>query len=204
MSLTADSWSFSEFNGSMAVTAHWFDINLDLKSLTLQIKRFHTLHNGDAAFSCSKNLFFTWGLQDNIPDAITSNERNLSKGLIRLCNQLNHSFGCTIDDSRGSYYGSADALPCSGCYHDCCLFHKRCIAHFINLSVRKYMSEISPHIIKIKDILNFMRSSVKLRDIYNDMKAEQEIKYDLPLLTAKRVGLQRSPRSTKHFRAYEP
>lgn len=101
-------------------------------------------------------------MKKDIRAVTTDNASDMRKGLKKLCDDL------------------STASP--GTYCDSSAFHVRCVSHVVNMAVVECMAVVHTHITKIRYLINSIRSSVKLRDIFNEVHIELEVNIDLPCM----------------------
>lgn len=61
-------------------------------------------------------------------------------------------------------------------------FHNRWVAHVLSLAVKEYMKMIYDKLAKIRKLLAFIRSSIRRRDQFGDVKVEVGPKCEVPRL----------------------
>lgn len=72
-----------------------------------------------------------------------------------------------------------------GLYPDTLQFHMRCVRHIINLPVENSMSVVHNKISNIKILLNALRTSVKCRDLFDEVENILGLKVEIPALDVK-------------------
>lgn len=66
----------------------------------------------------------------------------------------------------------------SPCKH----FHDRCFAYILKLSVKECLGLIHCKIAKLRKMVEYLQSSLKGEDVFNDFEDELGLKIDLPSL----------------------
>jgi zinc finger BED domain-containing protein 1 (E3 SUMO-protein ligase ZBED1) len=83
--LTTDSWTSINNESFTAITAHYLDSKLKLKSILLECLSFHNRHTAENISICLKDCVRNFHLQEKIVCCITDNAAN-EVAAIRLCN----------------------------------------------------------------------------------------------------------------------
>lgn len=164
ISLTADAWSSRVYKGYMVVTGHWIDNDWVLRSIVLEFKRFLTPHTGDAACEFMYDVINDWGIKRKLMCITTDNASDMISGVRKLNMKITADLGEVDVELRKAF------------------FHIRCISHIINLGVKECMKALSTHITQLRVVLNAMRSSVKRRDLFEEVCGELRISQELPSL----------------------
>ena len=162
ISLTADCWLSKIYNGYMIVTGHWIDVNWNMYSMTLEFKRFHTPHTGDAVRDFLYSVISEWKLSTNMQFITTDKAADMCSGVLKLFQKLNDDF----DD----HFPSMDQ------------FHVRCIAHVVNLSVKSCMKSVHSVVDNIRSEISALRYSTKRRDKFESVAKELQVNCDIPNL----------------------
>lgn len=162
LSITADAWSSRVYKGFMVVTAHFIDKNWNMKSVIIEFDRFYTPHTGEAVEAFLRDVIERWGISQRVQAVTTDSASDMIRGMSLL-----HRWLSSIDPNMPQLRSH---------------FHIRCFAHVLNLATKECMKDIHSHISKIRALLSTLRSSVKRRDLFNEVKTELGLKYELPSL----------------------
>lgn len=149
VSLTCDAWSSNIFKGYMAITMHWIDQQWNMRSLLLDFKRFITPHTGGAASNILKEVIMFWGIEKRLQCITTDNASDMIEAIYKLVEKLNLDFEADYDEEE---------------------FHVRCIAHVINLGVRECFGLVKGKLENLRSMILAVRSSVKRRDLFEQLK----------------------------------
>ncbi|CAN6855087.1 unnamed protein product, partial [Brassica oleracea] len=138
-SLTTDIWTAPTTSYSyMVVTAHWIDINWDMKKRIISFKLV-TDHKGETIAEHLSQCLVDWGIEK--------------------------VFTVTVDNAKGNdkalrlFTEACGELGPNALIKDGTLLHMRCCAHVLNLIVRDGLAEVKESVMAIRNAVKYVRSS---------------------------------------------
>lgn len=155
-----DAWSSRIYQGYMAVTAHWIEDNWLMKTIKLDLKRFPTPRTAGHTSKFLRSIIADWKISGELKCITTDNAADICKGVKILFQKPN--------DDYTDKYKTLDS------------FHVRCVAQIINNDAKEYIETIENEFCKVRSVITSLEESVKLRDLFGEVKNELKINCELP------------------------
>lgn len=157
-SLTADMWTSINQEAFLGITIHYIDLNWHLCNFLLDIIPFNARHTGVNIAQGIRRVLGEFNISNKIIALTTDNEA----AMLVCGRELAESF----DDQFSSMTFA----------------HYRCVAHVLNLGVKKGLEIISDSVNKVHQLMTKIKNSTILCNELRDMCDAKKIKYLKPIL----------------------
>ncbi|XP_078170092.1 zinc finger BED domain-containing protein RICESLEEPER 2-like [Carex rostrata] len=138
ISLTSDCWTSNQTIGYMVITAHYIDSNWNMQKRIINFIELTPPHTGEVISDAILDSLRKWGIIDKIGTITLDNAKNNDK----VASILMSNFEVTGMLHFNGYF-----------------FHVRCCAHILNLIVQDGLGKIENCIIKIREVVKYLRKS---------------------------------------------
>ncbi|XP_010253170.1 PREDICTED: zinc finger BED domain-containing protein RICESLEEPER 2-like isoform X2 [Nelumbo nucifera] len=156
ISLNIDMWTSDQNLGYYCLTAHFIDDGWGLKKKIIAFTAVECPHDGNTLYKIVMERLLSWNLDKKICSITVTNASNNDIMVRELRNKL-----C-----------SQSLLPLDGE-----VFHVRCIAHTLNLTVQDGLHEISSLLYKIRESAKYVRLTQQKKQNFDNAKSQVKLQH---------------------------